>query len=349
MKRCIRKKRVIPWGVLLITLVLSACGRQSVKFSATNTVMGTVVQYVIYTGDDKNAKNTVSELQEELEHLEKDVLSWKADGSQVAYINSQAGKTEGVAIEREVYGYLKDIEKISRESRGALDVTLGEVTAMWNLDNLATTEQEEQQNIALPEKEALEDALQNTGYDKILLQDEKIYLLQEMRLDLGAVGKGIACDRIADILQKKPEITGAVISVGGSVVTYGRKKDGTPWKVAIVHPREDGKYLGTISVDGECYISTSGDYERFIEKDGKRYHHIIDPGTGFPVDNELCSVTIVSDNGLLSDALSTACFVLGTEEGKKLAEKLGAEALFVTKNLEIIMTEDMKKIFKESR
>lgn len=349
MKHCIRKKRIVPLVLSVFAVIFSACSRQPVKITATNTAMGTVVQYAVYTTDIESAENAVTELQEQLEDLEKDVLSWRVAGSQVAAINAQASGAEGVPVEQELYGYLQEIERISRESNGALDVTLGKITAMWNLDSLATAEESEQQNVALPEKEALEKALQDTGYEKILLQEEKIYLPEGMRLDLGAAGKGIACDEIADFLQKKPEISGAVISVGGSVVTYGSKADGSLWKVAIVHPREEGKYLGTLSVNGESYISTSGDYERFIEQDGKRYHHIMDPDTGYPVDNELCSVTIVSDSGLVSDALSTACFVLGAEDGKKLAETLGVEALFVTKNLELVMTDGMKKIFEESK
>ncbi len=349
MKHCIRKKRIIPWLLMMVAGAFSACNRQPVKITATNTAMGTVVQYVVYTTDKESAENTVAELQEQLEYLEKGVLSWRVDGSQVASINAQAGRTEGVPVEQELYGYLQEIERISRESNGALDVTVGKVTALWDLDRWANADLEEQKNFSLPKKEVLEKTLQDTGYEKMQLQDGKIYLPEGMSLDLGAVGKGIACDQIADSLQKKQEINGAVISVGGSVVTYGSKSDGSPWKVAIVHPREEGKYLGTLSVNGERYISTSGDYERFIEQDGKRYHHIMDPGTGYPVDNELCSVTIVSDSGLLSDALSTACFVLGVEEGKKLAETLGAEALFVTKDLELVMTDGIRENFEESK
>lgn len=349
MKHCNRKKKIVPLVFGLLAVAFSACSRQPVKITATNTAMGTVVQYAVYTADTKSGKDAVSQLQGQLEDLEKGILSWRVDGSQVAGLNAQAGKAEGIKVESQLYGYLQEIDRISQESRGALDVTVGKVTALWDLDRWATADTQEQKKFALPKKEGLEQALQNTGYEKILLQDGKIYLPEGISLDLGAVGKGIACDSIADSLQEKPEITGAVISVGGSVVTYGSKSDGSAWKVAIVHPREEGKYLGTLSVEGNCYISTSGDYERFIERDGKRYHHIMDPKTGYPVDNEICSVTIVSDSGLLSDALSTACFVLGAEEGKKLAEALGAEALFVTKNQELVMTDGMKKILEESK
>lgn len=349
MKHCIRKKRISSLLFIVLAVTFSACNRQPIKSTAANTAMGTVVQYVIYSTDTGSAGNTVVQLQEQLEELEKDILSWREKGSQVAGINAQAGKSEGMLVDSELYEYLGEIGRISQESHGALDVTVGKVTALWDLDHWATADAEAQKEFTLPNEEDLERALQDTGYEKIQLQDGKIYLPEGMSLDLGAVGKGIACDRIADFFYENPKISGAVISVGGSVMTYGNKADGNPWKVAIVHPREEGKYLGTLSVNGECYISTSGDYERFIELDGKRYHHIMDPKTGYPVDNEVCSVTVMSDSGLLSDSLSTACFVLGTEEGKKLAESLGAEVLFVTKDLELVMTDGIRNMFEENK
>ena len=349
MKHCKRKKRIIPWILMLCAVAFSACGKQSAKLTSANTAMGTVVQYVVYTKDTKVAEEGILDLQNKLERLEKEVLSRRVDGSQVAEINAKAGSQAGVPVEPELYGYLQEIQKIALESDGALDITLGEVITLWNLDSLAMSDLKEQQSLMLPRAEELEQALQNTGYEKVVLEEERVYLPEGMSLDLGAVGKGIACDRIAKELEACKEIEGAVISVGGSVVTYGTKWDKSPWNVAIVHPRKEGGYLGTLSVNGTCYISTSGDYERFIEQEGKRYHHILNPDIGYPVDSGLCSVTIVSDNGLFSDALSTACFVLGAEEGIKLAERYDAEALFVTVEQELVMTDGMKKLFKESK
>lgn len=349
MKHCKRKKKIIPWILVLFAVTFSACGKQPVKLTSTNTAMGTVVQYVVYTKDTKVAEGSVLDFQAKLESLEKEVLSRRVEGSQVEVINVQAGNRAGLPVEQELYGYLQEIQEIAMESDGALDITLGEVITLWDLDRLTMSDSKEQQSLVLPSIKEVESALQNTGYEKIVLEEERIYLPEGMSLDLGAVGKGIACDIIAEELEACKEIKGAVISVGGSVVTYGTKWDKSPWNVAIVHPRKEGAYLGTLSVNGTCYISTSGDYERFIEKDGKRYHHIMDPDTGYPADNGLCSVTIVSDSGLLSDALSTACFVLGAEEGIRLAEHYGAEALFVTMEQELVMTDGMKKLFKENK
>ena len=191
----------------------------------------------------------------------------------------------------------------------------------------------------------MRDALKDTGFGRVQFPENGISLPPGMQLDLGAVGKGIACDRVRAYLNSRPQITGAVVAVGGSVVTYGQKPDGSPWKVAIVHPREEGNYLGVLSLTGEQFVSTSGDYERYVTVDGVRYHHILDPATGYPARSGLCSVTIVCGSGLLADALSTACFVLGSEQGLDLAKSYGAEALLVEEDGTLRMTEGMREIF----
>ena len=167
------------------------------------------------------------------------------------------------------------------------------------------------------------------------------------KIDLGAVGKGIGCDISKEILDKN-DVDGAVISVGGSILVYGQKPDKSPWKIAITDPRgeDESLILGGLTIDKDCYISTSGDYEKYIMKDGVRYHHILDPSTGYPADSGLISVTIVCDNGLLSDGLSTACFILGLEKSQSLLEKYNAEAVFVDKDKNVYMTDGMKDMFE---
>ena len=131
------------------------------------------------------------------------------------------------------------------------------------------------------------------------------------------------------------DVKGAVVSVGGSILAYGsRDKAGSNWSVAIQHPRKENEFLGVIHLK-EGFISTSGDYERYFIKDGVRYHHILDAKTGYPCESGLISVTVVCESGLLSDALSTACFTLGLEKGEKLVEKYGAAAIFVTDDEQI--------------
>ena len=124
------------------------------------------------------------------------------------------------------------------------------------------------------------------------------------------------------------------------------KTDGTNWNVAVQNPRgKDGEAMGVLSLSGTTNVSTSGDYEKYFMQNGKRYHHILDPSTGYPAESSLISVTVVSDNGLLSDGLSTACFVLGKEKGQKLLETYGAEGIFIDQNKKVTVTKGLKDKF----
>lgn len=327
-------------------LFLCGCSRQAEKLTKTDTAMGTVIQETLYVTDKEKGQEAVKEIITIIDTLEQEGLSWRVENSEVAVINSKAGEEEGTILSEEMQTDLQQIWEVSQRSQGALDITVGQVTRLWDLDTWAVADAEVQKAFQEPDAGSLQETLANTGYEKVALEGKKIYLPEGMSLDLGAVGKGIACDRIGAWLAEQEEIQGAVISVGGSIVTYGSKPDGSNWNVAIVHPREEGAYLGTLSLQGTWYVSTSGDYERYVEKEGVRYHHIMDPATGYPARSGVCSVTILSDSGVLSDALSTACFVLGAEDGRKLAEAFGAEALFVTEELEVVMTEGMEKYFR---
>lgn len=347
--RILKSHKLVSISICMIIslFLITGCGKQGQKLSVSDTAMGTVVQETLYVTNLEQGQLSAGEILAEIEQLEQECLSWRLEGAELAGINATAGKENGESVSQELRVDLEKIWQVSDKSNGALDVTIGQVTRLWDLDTWAVVDDREQAEFQEPEAEVLQAALKNTGYEKVVLKEDKIYLPEGMSLDLGAVGKGIACDRIGAYLATQEHIEGAVISVGGSIVTYGSKPDDTKWKVAILHPREDDTYLGTLSLQGEWYISTSGDYERYVEKDGVRYHHIMNPGTGYPANSGVCSVTILSDSGLLSDALSTACYVLGVEEGMKLAEAFGVEALFVTQELEIFMTAGMKEYFVE--
>ena len=262
-------------------------------------------------------------------------------------VNEAAGKAEGSMLSPELAETLEKCMDVWRQSEGAFDVTLGSVVQLWDIDGWAAGEREEV--FELPEDELLRDALKHCGSEKLQLNGTQLVMQEEMQLDLGAVGKGIALDGILAYLQEQEEITGAIISVGGSVLTYGEKPDGSCWKVGIVNPADTAENIGVLSLEGQWCVSTSGDYERYVEKDGIRYHHIIDPSTGYPADSGVAGVTILTKDGFLSDALSTACFILGKDEGMKLAESYGAEALFVEKDGSVSMTKGMKAVYAEAR
>lgn len=395
MKRKIRgrKNRKIPAAAVLLGLMflLSGCGAASIRQqTSVDTAMGTIVTQTLYvrqergqteqeSGAEEGTEGESAAVMELLTELERQELSWRIEGSEVARINARAsaaaiqapageaagtddgtgagvfagasapmpGEPESIPVSSSMQDILGQIWQISTDSKGALDVTLGRLSRLWNLDELTVSAVDGQAYI--PGSEQIQSAMEDTGFARVQLSGGTITLPGGMQLDLGAVGKGIACDRISAYLHSQPQVTGAVVAVGGSVVTYGKKPDDSPWKVAIMHPREEGNYLGVLSLTGEHFISTSGDYERYVLVDGVRYHHILDPSTGYPARSGLCSVTIVCDSGLQADALSTACFVLGAERGLALTETYGAEALFVDEDGVLYMTEGMKEIFSAGR
>lgn len=351
-------KKYIALGVLGLLVVgsvfLGGCSVDRTReFDRTDTAMGTVIHVKLYGKKDDSA-----EIMTLLEELEQKELSRRVEGSVVWQINAEAGSSEGTLVASPLWEELQKIMEISERSEGALDITVGDLVEAWDIDTYAAQEStfetgkeedftEPQSTEAKlysftpPSQARIEELLAHTGYEKVELSEGRVRLPEGMKLDLGAVGKGIACDRIADWLRGQEETPAGVISVGGSILTWGEKPDGTKWNVAVTDPFDPDTYIGTLQLPGGVFVSTSGDYERYVEYEGKRYHHILDPKTGYPAWSGLHSVTVVSNNGLLSDALSTACFVLGEEKGKALAESYGVGALFVLEDGSVTMTESL--------
>jgi len=229
-------------------------------------------------------------------------------------------------LEQELTSGIDDVpalaEEIRRASGGAFDPCLGALVKLWNINSKPY----------LPTREEIEQAL------------------QEHEADLGAYGKGAACDKALHIIAGKAKA--AVLNLGGNILTYGQKPRGKPFKIALRDPKGGpNDTMGVFTLKGTYFISTSGSYEKYFERDGKRYHHIFDPATGYPAEREpgLISVTVVSREGdapgALGDALSTACFVLGYRESLALLAKYGCDALFIYEDGEVCATGDAKAYF----
>lgn len=318
-------------SVLLVTPVMAEA--QVEKYSNTDFAMDTVISETLYTtGEDINAS-----VGEKLREIETGLLSWTTGDSQIAEINNANGET--VEVSEELAGYLTQILQLAADSDGAFDPTLGEVIRLWNIEG---------DDPHVPEQSELDKLLKNVDYKNIVLDGDKVTLKNGSTLDLGAVGKGIGCDVTAACLKEQKDVTGMILNLGGSsVMAYGEKPDQSPWKVAVTDPRDtEGEYVGAVTIKGGEFLSTSGDYEKYFMEDGKRYHHILNPKTGYPVWNGLDSVTIVCDNGLLADGLSTACFVLGMDDAMELLEKYDADAMFVDEDKNIYLTDGMKERFE---
>lgn len=337
------------WVILLIPMLfLTGCEqRRAQELRRVDTAMGTVVQQTVYvTGGDDRTEDILTLILK----LEEETLSWRLETSETFQVNAYAGSGKWVELSEELSQILEQCQKLAEDSGGAFDVALGPVARLWDIDSWAAGQRTG--SFQVPEEKELTEALAQSGMGRVQIQLQPgeecadIYLEDGAALDFGAVGKGLALDEISRYLEADGRVTGAVVSVGGSVLTYGEKPDGTAWRVGIADPNDPSVNMGILTLTGQWYISTSGDYERYVESGGVRYHHILDPATGYPADSGLSSVTVLAENGLLSDGLSTACFVLGWERGMALAQLYGAEALFVEKDGEIYMTPGMEALFR---
>lgn len=250
-------------------------------------------------------------------NLDVNVLSRTAENSLVSSLNQNGGGQ----LDIQTAAYVSLLLDVCEKSGGAFDFTLGAVSDLWNFGSTP----------AIPDSKALADALSHSGYKKLLLEGGRLTMQDKSAvLDFGASGKGIALDSVKAYLDTR-DIKNAVVSVGGSTLLYGNKD----FTVGIRSPEGNaGSYIAKLNM-GEGCVSSSGSYEQFFDENGKRYHHILNPETGYPVDNGIVGVTIVSDSGLLSDALSTACFVLGVEKGSALAAEYGCTAIFITADKKI--------------
>lgn len=270
--------------------------------------------YVSAQVEGKNAEENLVEIKKTIENLDLNVLSRTSENSVIYNLN----KNGEALLDTETAAYFSLLADISKQSGGAFDYTLGAVSDLWNFGGTPS----------VPDEVQLSEALAHSGYEKIAIANGKATMADKAAvIDFGASGKGIALDCVKTYLETQ-KTERAVISVGGSVLLYGEGD----FTVGIRNPRGDsGSYIATLTIPENC-VSTSGSYEQSFEQDGKKYHHILDPETGYPVDNGLVSVTVISESGLISDALSTACFVLGMEKGSDLAEEYGATVIFITED-----------------
>lgn len=329
-----RRKKVLRLIFSIMSaFCLAACSVQPQNQTITkkhfSIQMGTYCSITLYLQEED--EEAVGRLEACIEALENETLSWRIETSELAQINAAANEGADCTVSEEMGNYLRQSLAVCAASGGALDISAAPVIWLWDIGG---------ENARVPEQEEIDALLPLVGYEQISLSEDNILSMpQGMQLDLGAVGKGIACDELMEELENDGNITGAVISVGGSVLTYGTKQ-GKDWTIGIADPENTEAYAGTLEMGGGRYVSTSGGYERYITaEDGTVYHHILDPQTGWSAArNSYASVTVIADSGLLADALSTACFILEEDEGRALLAQYHAEAVFIYENGEIATT-----------
>ena len=323
-----KKIRLVPL-ILSLMILCSGCGaeKELPKLSEVGFYLDTVIILTAYTDDDQVLKDAM----EECSRYEK-LLSATIEGSDVWRINHADGQP--VEVSDDTMEVLRCAVRIAELSGGAFDVTIAPVSSIWDFTS---------GEAVLPDAEKIARAAKLVDYTKLELDGNTVRLPAGMMVDPGGIAKGYIADSVKAWMVNKG-IQHAILSFGGNVVAIGTKPDGSDWKVGIQDiDKATGEYMLVSRNRGSSTV-TSGIYERGFDLDGVRYHHLLSTETGWPVQNELASVTIFSDSSMLGDALSTTAFVLGTEEGTRLIESLeGIEALFIARDRTVTMTSGAEK------
>ncbi len=322
-------RKLLPC-ILLLSLLLPGCGnKQPVVQEAF--LLDTFVSVTLYDGDEEQAQGTL-----DLCRSYEDIFSRTDPDSELYRLNH-----------REITQVSNDLAEVialgldyAARTSGAFDITTGSITSLWDFS--AETPQ-------IPDPAAVSEGLTHVGWEKVDLNGNTVTFSDPgTMIDLGGIAKGYIADRMADYLRQEG-VTSAIIDLGGNLYCLGTKPGGDPFQVGIQYPYEDRQtVIGSLPAS-DLSVVTSGVYERCFTVDGKLYHHILDTSTGYPVENDLLSVTIVSDASVDGDALSTACFALGLEEGIALIENTeGAEAVFVTDDFATHITSGLTDIFQST-
>ena len=280
----------------------------------------TVISISLYDSDDETIIDDCFDLMEHYENL----LSRTVEGSDIWNINHSNGET--VEVDPETAALIEDALHYCEISDGAYDITIAPVVDLWDFHS--------EDNPTVPDEDDIAEAVKHVDYTKLKVDGNKVTLEDpESGVDLGSIAKGFISDKLRDCIIKDG-CSSAMINLGGNVMTVGSKPDGSDWRIGIRRPFGTSAYdvIDVVSVSSMSVI-TSGTYERYFYQDGRLYHHILDPDTGYSVENGLSSVSILSADGTDGDALSTTCFVLGPEKGMELIESLDSiEAEFIDEN-----------------
>ncbi len=290
---------VIIFAAVCAAIALPSGKEQGVKRSIF--AMDTYMELTVYGHD---AEAALDAAENEIMRLDG-LLSTGNLSSEVSQLNN---KKSGV-LSKDCRYLFERSKQINEMTDGAFDITIYPLMEAWGFAG---------GDFRVPDDDELSRLLKYVGMSLVEYDDEtgELKMPQQMKLDFGGIGKGYASQRVTELMRGY-DIDASVISLGGNVQTFGRKPDKSKWKIAVKNPDDTSSYIGVLSVMDKAVV-TSGGYERFFEKDGVSYHHIIDPRTGRPANSGLLSVTVVCGDGTLADGLSTALYVLGMEKAVDL-------------------------------
>lgn len=309
------------WPPLCGVLLLLGCSERRIKipYNETRILLGTFVNITIYDQDKDRAKiaRAGEEAFQAIERIDK-ITSSFYDSSEVSLLRHGAGR-DYQRVSKELLEVLREAIRISNITHSAFDVTIGPIMELWDFNSPSPQ---------IPNTEQIKKRLPLVNYKNILIKGDKVLLANSgMSLDLGGIAKGYAVDKAMEVLIKNG-IENAMVDAGGDLRTISGELTKGKRRVWIRHPRDKNSFFGYFRMDSGC-VATAGDYERFFLYKGKRYHHLIDPKSGYPAQGCL-SVTIKAETTAEADALATAVFILGPERGMDLIERLeGVEGVII--------------------
>lgn len=321
-----KRIKILEIGICLLGgFLLGGCGKSAgsvTPVSRTVTVFDTVVTISIY--DEENAADILDACINKCEDYDAR-FSRTSEGSEIYQLNHANGQP--VTLSEDTVDLIRKGLEYSRKADGKFDITIAPLSDLWDFKHNTGT---------IPDEAAIREACSHIGYDKVQVDDNTVQLLDpEAAIDLGGIAKGYIADQIKSYLQEK-KVSHALINLGGNVLALGGKPDGSDYNIGIQKPfAQNGEALTSVKIKNKSVVS-SGIYERYFEVDDKIYHHILNPQTGYPYENNLLGVSIVCDSSTEADALSTTCFAMGLEDGMKYIESIdSAEALFITDDYKI--------------
>ncbi|HGG0418386.1 FAD:protein FMN transferase [Clostridium botulinum] len=321
---------------ICLPLVFVGCDSKSEEPVSRETyLMGTIINIKAY---GKNADKAVQASVDRISDIENK-MSLNISTSEINKINKNAGIAP-VKVSKNTFDVVKASLIYSEKTKGSFDITVEPLVSIWGIGT---------DKARIPSKDEINNALKLINYKDVVINEKESTIMLKRKgqaIDLGAIAKGYTADELKKVLLNY-NVSSAFLNLGGNVYVLGNKPDKTPWKIGVQNPLEPrGDYLGIVSVSDKSVV-TSGNYERFFERNGKRYHHIFDTKTGYPAEKGLISVSIISDKSIDGDALSTSVYTLGLDEGKKLIESLeDVEAVFVTNDKKVYTTSGLKDTFK---
>lgn len=319
-----RRMRRLLRVFLTLLWALSLCACQDAPRQVTSFALDTVCTVTVYRGQDEQAgRDALAEVDVQEARLSRHITGSKMD---------QLNQDGFLALDASLESLFLLAQRVNVLTDGAFDITLGRISDLWNF----TAPQPQ-----IPDAEALEKALSSSGMACLTLQDGQAVLTKDALVDLGGIAKGYIAMQAAQLLRGQG-VESAIVNLGGNVVLIGQRPGGGDYRVGVQKPFEpNGTLIATLAVQ-DCSVVTSGVYQRFFELDGVRYHHVLDPATGYPAQTDLLSATVVCQDAAYADALSTAFLILGKDRALALAQQLeGVEALFVDENMQVSYTDGL--------